>query len=103
MEKKSRVAYEIPCCCWKVYIGETKRTLQTKMKEHRAAARLGHLEKSVSSSRTCLAGGTYNIDWSDVRVLDEAPKNSVLLIKEALHIRMKPTEEYQYRPGLGCP
>ena len=40
MEKKSGVVYEVPCSCGKVYIAETKRTLETRMKEHRAAARL---------------------------------------------------------------
>ena len=36
--EKSGVVYEVPCSCGKVYIGETKRTLETRMKEHRAAA-----------------------------------------------------------------
>ena len=33
-EKKSGVVYEVPCNCGKVYIGETERTLETRMKEH---------------------------------------------------------------------
>ena len=81
IEKKSGVVYEVPCSCGKVYIGETKRTLETRMKEHRAAAQL---EKSAVAEHARQNGHT--IDWSDVRILDEAPKNSVLLIKEALHI-----------------
>ena len=49
------------------------------MKEHRAAARLGQLEKSAIAEHAWQDGHT--IDWSDVRVLN---RNSVLLIKEAL-------------------
>ena len=30
------------CSCGKVHIGETKRQLETRMKEHHAAVRLGH-------------------------------------------------------------
>ena len=33
------VVYEIPCSCGKKYIGETKRVLETQLKEHQAATR----------------------------------------------------------------
>ena len=73
-----------------------------EMKEHRAAAHLGQLEKSAIAEHVWQDGHT--IDWSDVRVLDEATRNSVLLIKEALHIRLKPTEEEINRDlGLDVP
>ena len=102
IEKKSGVVYEVPCSCGKVYIGETKRTLETRMKEHHAAARLGQLEKSAVAEHAWQDGHT--IDWSDVPILDEAPKNSVLLIKEALHIRLRPTEDKINRDlGLDVP
>ena len=69
------------------------------MKEHRAAARLGQLEKLAIAEHAWQDGHT--IDWSDVRVLN---RNSVLLIKEALHIRLKPTEERFNRDlGLDVP
>ena len=101
IEKKSGVVYEVPCSCGKVYIA-SKRTLETRMKEHRAAARLGQLEKSAVAEHAWQDGHT--IDWSDVRILDEAPKNSVLLIKEALHIRLRPTEDKINRDlGLDVP
>ena len=45
-----------------------------RMKEHRATACLGHLEKSAVAEHALQEGHT---DWSDVRVLDEAHKNSV--------------------------
>ena len=46
----------------------------------------------------------HAIDCSGVRILDEAPKNSVLLITEALHIRLRPTEDKINRDlGLDVP
>ena len=72
------------------------------LKEYCAAARLGQLEKSAVAEHAWQDGHT--IDWSDVRILDEAPKNSVLLIKEALHIRLRPTEDKINRDlGLDVP
>ena len=52
------------------------------MKEHRAAAHLGQLEKSAVAEHARQDG--HVIDWSDVRILDAASRNSALLIKEAL-------------------
>ena len=34
INKQSNVVYEVPCTCGKVYIGETKRRLETRMKEY---------------------------------------------------------------------
>ena len=36
--KQSNVVYEVPCICGEVYIGETKRRLETHLKEHKDAA-----------------------------------------------------------------
>ena len=91
VEMKSGVVYEVPCSWSKVYIGKTKRILETRMKEHRAAAHLGQVEKSAVPEHAWT--NEHVIDWDDVRVLDETPKSSVLLIKEALHIRLRPPEE----------
>ena len=58
---------------------------------HKApAARLGQLEKSAVAEHAWQDG--HVIDWSGVCVLDGASKNSVLLIKEALHIRLRHTD-----------
>ena len=102
VEKKSGVVYGIPYSCEQVYIGETKRTLETKIKEHQAAAHLGQLEKSAVAKHAWQVG--HVIDWSGVRVLDGASKNSVLLIMEALHIRLRHTDGRMNRDmGLYIP
>ena len=37
MGKRSRVVYQILCSCGQVYVGETIRWLETRMKEHQYA------------------------------------------------------------------
>ena len=44
--KASGVVYEIPWGCGQKYIGETKRTLETCLKEHQAATKGGETEIS---------------------------------------------------------
>ena len=52
MEKQSKVVYRIPCSCGRVYIGETKRKLETRLKEHQDACQKGALEKSAVTEHT---------------------------------------------------
>ena len=47
VEKQANVVYEIPCMCGKVYIGETKRRLGTRLKEHKDACVKGQTDKSA--------------------------------------------------------
>ena len=72
------------------------------MKEHHAAARLGHLEISAVAEHAWQEGHTIN--WSGVCILDEA-RNSVLLIKEAtMHICLRSTDRTINRHiGLDIP
>ena len=72
--KQSNVVYRIPCSCGQVYIGETKRRLETRLKNH------------------------HPIDWEETTVLDRG-RGQELLLKEALHIQMTPSEECSNRDG----
>ena len=45
--KQSNVVYRIPYSCTQVYIGETKRRLETRLKEHRDVCERGMMEKSA--------------------------------------------------------
>ncbi|XP_076659914.1 uncharacterized protein LOC143363201 [Halictus rubicundus] len=40
--------YKIPCSCGKVYIGETGRSVSTRVKEHERCARLGYFQSAVA-------------------------------------------------------
>ena len=49
-EKKKEVVYQVPCkdCC-KVYIGETKRTLKTRISEHKQAVKKGDEKNGIAT------------------------------------------------------
>ena len=38
--------YSIPCCCGKIYKGDTGRQLKVRREEHRRAVVCGEIEKS---------------------------------------------------------
>jgi len=43
----SLVVYRIPCCCGMIYIGETSRKLEQKVKEHQDTYRNGDEKSSA--------------------------------------------------------
>lgn len=47
MEKQSKEVYRIPYSCGKAYIGETKRRLEARLKEHQDACQRRMMEKSA--------------------------------------------------------
>ena len=47
MEKLAGVIYQIPCRCGKVYVRETQRRLETRVKEQRDACTKGVTWKSA--------------------------------------------------------
>ena len=78
------MVYKIPCECGQDYIGETKRVLGTRLKEHQAATRRGETDKSAIAEHAW----TYQHCplWDKISVVDEARKNNLLQIREAFHI-----------------
>ena len=83
MEKQAKVVYRIPCSCGEVYIGETVRRLETRVKEHRDACQKGALEKSALAEHAWK--NHHPIKWEEVSVVDRARIAKELLIKEAIH------------------
>ena len=79
-----------------VYIGETKRRLETRLKEHRDACERGMMEKSAVAEHAW--ENHHPIDWEETTVLDRG-RGQELLLKEALHIQMTPSEERFNRDG----
>ena len=94
--KQSNVVYRIPCSCGQVYIGETKRRLETRLKEHRDACERGMTEKSAVVEHAW--EHHHPIHWEETTVLDHG-RGQELLVKEALHIQMTPVEERFNRDG----
>ena len=87
---RSSVVYKIPCTCGKVYIGETTRRLETRVREHQNACRRGEFDKSAIAEHAWT--DHHPILWDDISVLDRASRWRELLIKEALHIGLTPVE-----------
>ena len=94
--KQSNVVYHIPCSCGQVYIGETKQRLETRLKERRDACERGMMEKSAVAEHVW--ENHHPIDWKETTVLDHGRRQE-LLVKEALHIQMTPSDEHFNRDG----
>ena len=99
---KANVVYRVPCSCGKVYIGETKRALGTRIKEHQSACRLQQTKKSAIAEHAWSTG--HSIDWGGVEIMDIASKKTELLVKEAIHIHLTPKDRLINRDtGLQIP
>ena len=52
LEKLAGVVYQLPCSeCESSYIGETKRPLETRLREHKAAIKRGEVQTSAVTER----------------------------------------------------
>jgi hypothetical protein len=80
------VIYKIKCICVDFYVGETKRTLATRIKEHKAACRLAAFERSVVAEHAWQDG--HKINWDDVEIIDKAKELQERKMKASLYIRI---------------
>ena len=102
MEKKAKVVYHIPCSYGKTYIGETRRRLETRLREHQEACRKGTLKKFAVAEHAWK--DHHAIKWEETTVIDMARHPRELLLKEVIHIQMTPVEERLNRDtGLELP
>ena len=102
-EKQSKVVYQILCNCGKMYIGETARRLETRMKKHQDACCRGLLEKSAVAEHAW--EHHHPIKWEDTTVIDRARRPKELQLREALDIQMSTEELLNQDIGLevlGC-
>ena len=78
--------YSVKCGdCDTTYIGETMRTLDARMKEHKQHTIRGETSKSAVAEHALLLDHT--IDWQSANVLDYTRNFRQRKISEALHIR----------------
>ena len=87
--KRSSVVYQIPCSCGMVYIGETVRRLESRVKEHQDACQP---EKSAIAEHAW--GMHHPIVWENAKILDSANNQYTLRVKEALHICQTPQDAH---------
>ena len=81
---KSNVVYKFSCAsCNASYIGETTRHLTTRIKEHLSSDKKSHIFKHLEMSGDCKRACSEDC----FSILDHAPTEYQLKIKEALHIQ----------------
>ena len=88
LAKQDGVVYRIPCECSKVYIGETGKPTQDRIKEHDRDIRHARTETSAVSEH---AHNTGHQPFSNVlKFIDRDPYYYTRRVKEAFHIRLHP-------------
>ena len=80
--------YLIPCECGKAYIGETGRSIRTRVKEHCADIRLNRTHKSALAEHS--HNTKHPIKIEDMQVLAQVDNWSKRRIREAIEIVKNP-------------
>lgn len=80
--------YKIPCSCGKVYIGETGRTVNTRMKEHERDVRLKHVTQSALAEHNLETG--HRILFDKTTTLATTTSYFPRKHREALEIQKHP-------------
>ena len=88
--KQDGVVYRIPCECGKVYIGETGRPMQARIKEHDREIRLARTETAAVSEHAHNTG--HKPLWNEVKFTDRDPYYYTRRVKEAIYIRLHPNK-----------
>ncbi len=87
--KMKGVVYEIPCMdCSKVYIGETRRTLDKRLKEHQYAVKR-HDEKNGIAVHAW--NSNHKVNWLEAKVKERVENYTRRRITEAVVIQSLPS------------
>ena len=74
----------MPCQCKQVYVGTTKRSINTRIKEHRRNCRLGETEKSAVAEHA--VNNDHIILYEDAKVLSKTTNYHSRMYREAIEI-----------------
>lgn len=81
------VVYNIQCQnCESNYVGQTKRQLNNRIKEHKNYVKKAN-QNSVIAEHFLQTG--HEFDWSSIRILDKKPNYNKRLTSEMLHIKLQ--------------
>lgn len=82
----SDVVYKISCSeCEVTYVGQTKRQLGTRVKEHRTDINKKSASPSVISCHRLETN--HEFDWENTKILDEEPSFYKRIVSEMVHIK----------------
>ena len=83
-ERQNNIVYKIPCGdCPATYIGETKRSFETRAKEHARAVKNGDTNKNEIAMHCWTLG--HKMNWDDKKVIDREKNWTARKIKETIH------------------
>ena len=88
--KQDDAVYRIPLECGKIYIGETGRPMQDRIKEHGRENRLARTQSSVVSEHAQNTG--HYLLWDEVKFIDHDPHWYTRRVKDAIYIRLHPND-----------
>jgi len=91
--------YKIPCSCGSAYIGTTKRSISTRIKEHQRNCRLGHTDKSAVAEHA-FEERIHNINFNDTQVLSRTTHYYPRLNREAIEIFKHPFNFNRKEEGI---
>ena len=86
--KQDGEVYKIPCECGKVYIGETGRPMQNRIKEHNRDIQLARTQTSAVSEHAYNTG--HQPLWNEIGFIDRDSHYHTCRVKEAIYIRLHP-------------
>ena len=99
IKNRTGVVYSIPCkACPAMYIGQTGRPLETRVKEHKTAVRNGEVSSSALAEHAW--NESHQIDWDDVSVLAAENNLQRRLTLESWHIHQHSTTVNRELGGL---
>jgi len=85
-QHKNNVIYKIYCKnCDASYVGQTKRRLKIRIREHYNNIMSDDSKHSVVSQH--MVNYNHSFNWNDVRILDSESNYNKRLISEMLHIK----------------
>jgi len=83
---KNNVVYKIFCKnCESTYVGQTKRKLSTRLKEHKNNLKQDQSRHSVISEHTIKHN--HSFDWDKTKIMDIESRYSKRIISEMIHIK----------------
>ena len=87
-EDKQNAVYQIPCQdCEKVYIGETSKTIKSRITKHKNAIKRED-ERSLPAKH--VTENDHRFDWTEIKILNHAKTREAREFKEAWHSLRNP-------------
>ncbi|CAH0700370.1 unnamed protein product [Spodoptera exigua] len=82
--------YKINCSCGSSYIGQTKRTIAERLKEHIAAVKNRQSNKSAIAEHLLQAGSNHWVEFHRPQILSTDRHYHTRLVREAVEIKKCP-------------